>query len=468
MKGKLSNQFFINYLVIFILVVIATTIAFSLLSFSSTLASTMFVKSKYTASSIMKDDYKQIDASTVVKNGGIVQIVDKNYQVVFADGKDKFLKSQMSAAEFTDFLTKSKSIGIAYHHDILYNSKGEFWIIVSFPASIRLGIDFVFNSKTENDDFNKSIIIFGTTIIVYLLLLAMLSYVYSKISALQITRPLRKLCDGTRLLLEGDYSARVDLRLKNEFAELQNTFNDMAERIGNEIELRKKSENDRKQLILDISHDLKNPMSSIQGYSELYLNKPSMPEHERNKYIEIINQNSKKANSLLNELFELSQLDSPEFKLKLVKTDICEYLRQLCGEFILSLEQAKFNYDIDIPEKRIYVLIDTERFKRIIQNLMDNALRYNPEGTTIFVKLEEKDNQAIITFCDDGHGIPKHLSKDILKPFVRADFSRNSKTGGSGLGLSIARKIAIAHGGELELNTDEGKGCNFKITIPKI
>ena len=468
MKRKLSNQFFINYLIIFLLVILATAIAISLLSLSSALASAAFVKNKYPASSIVKDDYRQIDASLIVKNGGSVQIIDKDYRVVFADGKDTIIKSQLSAAEFTDFLIQSKSKGMLYHHDILYNSKGEFWLIVSFPASIRIGIDFVFNSKADNDDFDKAILIFIMTIIVYLLLLALLTFIYSKITALQITKPLRKLSDGTRLLREGDYSARVDLHLKNEFAELQNTFNDMAERVGNEIALRKKSESDRKQLILDISHDLKNPMSSIQGYSQLCINKPNLSEQERNKYLQTINQNSKKANRLLTELLELSQMDSPEFTLKLLNTDLCEYIRQVCGEFILSLEQAKFYYEFDIPEESIFVLIDTDRFRRIIQNLMDNALQYNPAGTTIFIRLEEGDNQVIINFRDDGYGIPKHLSRDILKPFVRADSSRNSKTGGSGLGLSIAKKIAVAHGGDFVLNDDGYKGSSFKITIPKI
>jgi len=95
-------------------------------------------------------------------------------------------------------------------------------------------------------------------------------------------------------LREGDYSARVDLRLKNEFAELQDTFNDKADRIGHEISLRKKSEEDRRRLILDISHDLKNPMSSIQGYAELLMKKSDLTEQERNEHLEVILNNSKR------------------------------------------------------------------------------------------------------------------------------------------------------------------------------
>ena len=171
------------------------------------------------------------------------------------------------------------------------------------------------------------------------------------------TTPLKKLRDGTKLLREGDYSARVDLRLKNEFAELQDTFNDMAARIEHEISLRKKSEEDRKRLILDISHDLKNPMSSIQGYAELLMSGPDMSEQERNEYLEIIHNNSKRANKLLTELFELSQMESPDFSLKPVRADICEYLRQICGELVPQLEHAGLHESLRFLRRDCVMLI---------------------------------------------------------------------------------------------------------------
>jgi len=243
---------------------------------------------------------------------------------------------------------------------------------------------------------------------------------------------------------------------------LQSTFNDMAARIEREIALRKKSEEDRRRLILDISHDLKNPLSSIQGYAELLCQKSEPPEPRA------IHQNSQRANRLLNELFELSKIDSPDFALKLNRVDICEALRRICGELVPQLESACFEYDFNIPEESYFVMLDTGHFSRIIQNLTDNAVRYNPQGTTISVSVKVHNKTAVIDFSDDGVGIPGHLTQDIFKPFVRADDSRNSETGGSGLGLSIAKKIAQAHGGDLTLREDGSKGCAFRITIPII
>lgn len=466
MKRKLSNQFLRNFWVIFILTILDTVLAFVLLSFASRWIAGSLAKNQYTAKTIIKEDYRQINASPVVQNGGGVQVVNKEYRVVYSKGLDTIGKNQLTAEEFTRFLTESQSK--PYHYDILYQPEGEFWLIVTFPTSIRIDFSLIYNTEATAGDFKRASWAIGIVVLTYLLILALFAFIYSRITAASITVPLRKLCDGTRLLREGDYSVRVDLRLKNEFAELQNTFNDMAARIEHEISLRKKSEEDRRRLILDISHDLKNPMSSIQGYGELLIKKKGLTEQERDEYLKVILNNSKKANRLLTELFELSQMDSPKFSLKPVKTDICEYIRQICGELVPQLEREGFRYEFDILEKSVFVLLDTDRFSRILQNLANNAMRYNPPGTQISVSLTVENNQVVIDFSDDGIGIPDHLVDNIFKPFVRVDDSRNSKTGGSGLGLSIAKKIAEAHGGDLTLCLNEQKGSTFRITIPSI
>ena len=342
-------------------------VAFVLLSLASGLISGSLAKNRYPASAIIQDDYRQIDSSAVVQNGGGVQVVDKEYRVVYSSGLDTIGKEQLTPEEFTAFLTESKSK--PYHYDILYHPEGGFWLIVTFPTSIRLDFSLIHNNKAAAGDFTRSVVVIAFVALIYLMVLALSALIYSRITAARITVPLKKLCDGTRLLREGDYSARVDLRLKNEFAELQSTFNDMAARIEHEISLRKKSEEDRRRLILDISHDLKNPMSGIQGYAELLMQKPDMTGQERGEYIKTILNNSKRANRLLTELFELSQMDSPEFSLKLEKTDICECLRQICGELVPQLEREGFEYKFDIPEEGIFVMLDTGRFSRIIQTL---------------------------------------------------------------------------------------------------
>lgn len=148
MKRKLSGQFFGNFVVIFLLTVLATVLAFVLLSFASGLISGSLAKSRYPASAIIKEDYRQIDASDVVRNGGGVQVVDKEYRVVYSHGLDTIGKDRLTAEEFTAFLTESKSK--PYNYDILYQPKGEFWLIVTFPTSIRLDFSLVHNKEAAS------------------------------------------------------------------------------------------------------------------------------------------------------------------------------------------------------------------------------------------------------------------------------------------------------------------------------
>lgn len=468
MKGRVSNQFLVNYLAAFLLSVLAAACAFLLLSFANDVISNTLMKNVYPAASIMRDDYGEIDAAPVVDNGGGVQVVNSRYEVVRTAGVDTLGATQLTAGGFTDFLMRTRSKGNPYHYDVAYNPRGGFWLIVTFPVSLRLDFSVVFNRETASRDMENVAGAFAAVLLFYLLLLAVFAVALSRLMSVRITGPLRKLCEGTERLRRGDYSARVDLRLKNEFAALQHTFNAMAERIERETALREQSEDERKKLILDISHDLKNPLASVAGYAELCLQREELTPEARRGYLEIIHNNSLRASRLLTELFELARLESPSFTLHAERTDVCEYLRRIIGELLPALEQAGFTYDFDIPDGAVHAMIDPEQMGRVFHNLADNAVRYNPAGTAVSVRLSAEPDRIVIVFGDDGVGIPAEVVRDIFKPFVRADDSRNSQTGGSGLGLSIAHKIVQAHGGALSLRADGERGSVFEIALPRI
>lgn len=468
MKNKISNQFLINYLIVLLLSVLATLLVYILLSFANDMISKTLVKNRYPAELIMKDNYADIDAEIIVQHGGGVQVINENYEVVYSKGLDKLGTKKFSVSEFTDFLVRSKEKGFKYHYDILYNTHEKFWLIVTFPTSMRLDISFVYNNEAVSEDIKNVSGVFISVFIFYLLLLGLFAFIFSKITSLHITKPLKMLSEGTKALREGDYTTRVNMNLKNEFADLQNTFNEMAEKIETEIKLREQSETERKKVIMDISHDLKNPLASVVGYTELCLKKPELINKEQLNYLKIIFKNSKRAGSLLNDLFEFSKLESSEFSMKLYKTDICEYLRQACGDLLPMLEQANLEYNFDIPEKTVYVMLNDSQMNRVLFNLAENSIRYNPIGTNISVSLYVEQTNVIIQFSDDGIGIPSHHAKNIFEPFVRIDDSRNSETGGTGLGLSIAYKIIKLHGGTIEVITDVNEGCTYIITLPKI
>jgi signal transduction histidine kinase len=468
MKRKLANQFAVNYLIVFLLSILAALCALALMSFAGSVIQKTLTRNDFPASGLMRDDYENIDAAPIAESGGGVLVINKDYEVVYSAGLDTIGKARLTAQEFTDFLMQSRSVGLPYYYDILYNDSRDFWLVVVFPTSVRIDFEIASNDEYISKDMQNVSGVLAAVLIFYLLLLALFAFIFSRLSAVRVTKPLRKLIEGTKRLREGDYAVRIDLKLRNEFRELQDTFNAMAERIEHEITLRKQSEDDRKRLILDISHDLKTPLASAAGYAELLLDKPGLTPEERTGYLRIIHQNSMRAGRLLNGLFELSKLDSPDFRPSLQKTDLCEFLRETCAGLLPMFEEAGFVTTFDIPDEPLYALLDPAQLSRVFHNLADNAVRYNKAGTALSVRLTAEGGRAVIVFKDNGVGIPEDKARDIFKPFVRADDARSSSTGGSGLGLSIALKIAEAHHGTLSLETGESRGCAFLVTLPII
>lgn len=468
MKRRISNQFFISYIIVFVMSIATAFITVQLMSFADSVIAKTLLKNNYTADSIMRDDYTQIDSAQVVKNNGGIQVVTNNLDVVYSDGLNILGNGKLTTEEFTDFLIYSNSVGVPYNIDIQYNTTEDFWLIVTFPTSIRIDFALAYNKEIASKDMQSVIGLIVAVVLFYFIMLTICAVVYSKITAIRFTNPLKMLVDGTQGLRNGDYSTRVHLNLRNEFADLQDTFNAMAEQIGQEISLRQQSDENRKKLILDISHDLKNPLAAISGYSELCLKKLPPSNEELKNNLHIIHENSIRANKLLTNLFELSKLESAEFSLNTNREDICEYIRETMGNYVSALDSAGFIYSFDIPEQEIFSMIDREQMNRVFANLMDNVLKYNDAETEISVRVWREDSHVFVIFADNGVGISADMAKKIFSPFVRVDASRNSQTGGTGLGLSIVKMIVQKHDGEISLNADAPVGCEFEIRIPII
>ncbi len=462
---KVKNRILMNYIIMFIISTTIAIIAFYALGMVSGLLENSLVKNNYTAYSLMKDNIADIHFEDVLKYNGGLHIIDEDYNVIYSKGINGFPKSKLTASEFTDFLTSSQSVNRKYSYSIAYNENKKFWMIVTFPTSVRIDFNVTHNNLYNSADI-KSVGLFIVSIIfTYILMLIISTLIYSRITAASFIKPLKKLQNFAYNLRKGNYSTRVDVRQNNEFGDLEHAFNEMADKIQYEIELREKSESIRRQLTVNIAHDIRNPLAIISGYAEYCLNNP---EKNNQKYLELIHQKCICADYLIKELLELSKLESPEYKMNLNRTDLSEYLRIKAAQLIEILDRAEFTYDFDIPETEIYVNLDEKEMDRVFDNLTANAIRYNPKGTKLSVTLKVQNSDVHITIKDNGNGISKDLCEDIFRPFVRTDKSRNSQTGGSGLGLAIAEKIVKLHGGKILLESDIGSGCEFILILPQI
>lgn len=303
-------------------------------------------------------------------------------------------------------------------------------------------------------------VVFG---IAYIILVVIFVFVLRS----KFYEPLEKLNKAMELLTEGKRKKPVDYSGPREFVDICDRFNIMVSKLEDSENQRKKLMNDKERMMADISHDLKTPITSIQGYAKA-LSDGIIVDEDKDKYIKIIYEKSKKLTELINIFHEYSKLEHPDFNLIFEKVDLSEYLRAYIALKYEDIVESGFNIEVDIPEEEMEIKIDKVQLQRVFDNILGNSIKHNEKGTNIYVSLKEKNDIYEIIIADDGKGISKDIANNIFEAFTVGDESRNSKQG-SGLGLAIAKTIVDLHGGTIELVLAPPKelSTEFKITLKK-
>ena len=303
-------------------------------------------------------------------------------------------------------------------------------------------------------------VVFG---IAYIILVVIFVFVLRS----KFYEPLEKLNKAMELLTEGKRKKPVDYSGPREFVDICDRFNIMVSKLEDSENQRKKLMNDKERMMADISHDLKTPITSIQGYAKA-LSDGIIADEDKDKYIKIIYEKSKKLTELINIFHEYSKLEHPDFNLIFEKVDLSEYLRAYIALKYEDIVESGFNIEVDIPEEEMEIKIDKVQLQRVFDNILGNSIKHNEKGTNIYVSLKEKNDIYEIIIADDGKGISKDIANNIFEAFTVGDESRNSKQG-SGLGLAIAKTIVDLHGGTIELEPESLKkfSTQFKIILNK-
>lgn len=247
-------------------------------------------------------------------------------------------------------------------------------------------------------------------------------------------------------------------------------MNEDLQRIAEELRMKnlekEQLEESKKRMLADLSHDLKTPMTTIQGYSKALYDGLVEDEEQTKRYLKYIHDKSLRVTTLIDELFIFSKLDTPDSQINRVNQDLCEFLREMIVEYYELFDEKEMELEITIPETKIMYAFDPKLFYRVLSNLLENALKYNPERTTIYIELKEENDSIAIEIGDDGTEISEDIVQTLFDPFVRGDKNRMNE-GGSGLGLSITKKIIEKHGGSVKLNTTPKQGKkSFMIQLP--
>lgn len=283
-----------------------------------------------------------------------------------------------------------------------------------------------------------------------------------------IFKPISKLKEGVDEISRGNYDIEIESEIFNEIGILIDSFNDMAKKLKESEELKKTYEENRKNLIANISHDLKTPITSIQGYIETMLERPDIPRETVNKYHQIIYSNAAYLNKLIDDLFLFSKLDMQKLELQLELINVQAFMRDLMEEFQLELEERKikFSYENTLA-KAYYVKIDRKRINQVFRNIIGNAVKYGDEkDIEIHVTMFESGEYAAVNIADNGPGIPEDKLPHIFQRFYRIDNARTKDLMSTGLGLAIAKELVEAHKGKFSVTSTENTGTVFTILLP--
>lgn len=360
-----------------------------------------------------------------------------------------------------------------------YNTdlEGGFFVDSKMPYLLKQQ-DFYFTDEAEGSIF----IITDLSIIVPQIKASLIQIVWSVIGVLLVTamvlivwiyqsilRPLNTLHAATYAIKQGNLDFSIKGDPDDEIGRLCNDFEEMRIRLKRLIEVRLKYEEDMKEMISNISHDLKTPVTAIKGYAEGIIDGVADTSEKREKYLKTIATKAADISILVDELSFYSKIDCDTVPYTFKQINIHDYFGDCIEELSLGLEveNIKLIYENDI-NKSIKVEVDAEQLKRVVNNIIGNSVKYvNRQMGLIKIVIKDRGKFVEISIADNGEGVKEKDLPLLFERFYRADESRNSQKGGSGLGLAIAKKIIEDHNGTIRAESKAGEGLTILFTLPK-
>jgi len=279
-------------------------------------------------------------------------------------------------------------------------------------------------------------------------------------------RPLEQLVDAAGRLAGGDRSARVEVGGLSETAALGAAFNEMAREL--EIEEGRRDELDRlkDEFVLTASHELRSPLTSVQGFAELLmLDKDSLSQRQR-ETVEIILDNCRHLVRLLNDLLDLARSDAGRLSIRPQPTEVAPLIEDVVRTMRAQTEAASQSLTEQVEPGLPPINVEPDRIRQILVNLLTNAHEYTPEGASIGVAARAAGAEVEISVSDNGPGIPPDQLERIFERFTRGDAGLTQRVGGTGLGLAISKSLVELHGGSIRAESVVGQGSTFQVRLP--
>jgi two-component system, OmpR family, sensor histidine kinase SaeS len=285
-----------------------------------------------------------------------------------------------------------------------------------------------------------------------------------------LIRPIEKavaqMKDESKKIADGYFNGKVSLIGPKECRQLAGNFNEMSRKLEESFTKLQRSEASRKELIANVSHDLRTPLASIQSFVEALQDDVIEDKDVFDQYLKTIQSETKRLGYLIHDLFQLTQLESEVEVFDPEPYHVDKLLIEALENQYVYMEEKELHVQVDIPEKLPIVAVMPEKMMRVLVNLLQNAIRYSMSGDTLNIVAEEEAKMIRISITDEGEGIPLEEQSFIFERFYRVEKSRSKEYGGSGLGLAICKSIVELHGGRIGVVSEQGEGSTFYFTIP--
>lgn len=307
--------------------------------------------------------------------------------------------------------------------------------------------------------------------IIWAVIIVLISLILFVLYFLRLTRKfsnyLEEIVVGIDRVAAGKFDQKIPVKGKDEFTHIAVRLNRMAEDIQVLMENERTNEKTKNELITNVAHDLRTPITSILGYLDLVTKKQDTLEPEvREKYIRIALDKSERLEKLVEDLFSYTKFSEGAIKFNPVEIDMVKFMEQMMEEFYPSFEENHLLYAFESNVPSAVAEVDGDLIARAIANLLGNAIKYGKDGKAIYAQLEERADEVEIRIINYGEMIPEKDIDSIFDKLYRVENSRSRETGGTGLGLAIAKRVITMHGGKISVKSDF-QGTIFTVVLKK-
>ncbi len=407
-------------------------------------------------------DFINLVSQQAANNGDVIWVVNNDGDVWLSVGpagetnitKDEILKYY---ADMLDEIQQGNIAKLTTESDNTFNTPV---LTVGMPIVVygdTIGAVLVHKKLS---DLNGAMVNMYTRIVFSALVAVIVAIVLLYFLAKNILKPLKKVTEATAQLARGNFGVRLDINSEDEIGELSRTFNSVAEDLG-------KYENTRRSFVANVSHELRSPLTSMQGLVQGILD-GTVQKDQQDYYLGIVLDETKRLNYLINDLLDLSQIESGKLDFNIKKTDINELIRRCLITFESKISDKDIEVEVDIKDEKQYVMADENRIKQVLMNLIDNAVKFTPHGGLLRIYTSESPASVFVNVNNSGGRITEEDIPYVFERFYKADKSHTRTQEGTGLGLSIVKKILDGHGQNIWVKSKEEEGTTFTFTLKKV